>query len=241
MLRKRLSGIWGTAWTGLSSAVVLGTQLFKEDEASIQRQSRLWAKGLLMAWGVEVKIVFEDDFPMQEKMVIISNHQSHIDVVALMHALPRTPGFVAKKELADIPFFGSALRTAGHVVVDRKRSMEAQQAIDQAAAKIQPGTPVVVFAEGTRRDSKMVGPFKKGGFHLAKNSGACIVPVGIRGSADRLPKHQSQVEAGLIEIFVGRALDNAMVSDLPMEVLIEKVRAEIVRLAGMPPEEKLGQ
>lgn len=148
---------------------------------------KVWGK--IVCWGGGARVVthgmetIEDAAPR----VIIANHISWFDVFALAAALPRV-AFIAKAELGRLRFFGRAMRTAGHLFVDRKNHKAAFAQYDEAAARIREGTTVVIFPEGTRGDDYPLRPFKKGPFVLAIAAGVPIVPVLVHGSREALPR-----------------------------------------------------
>ena len=105
-----------------------------------------------------------------------------------------------------MPFLSQALRSGGHVVIDRGQRVNAMQAITAAAEQVKTGKTVLIFPEGTRGDCDTVGAFKKGGFYLAKEAGVPILPVGLRGSRSVFPRSSMLVHPGKIEVHIGRPL-----------------------------------
>lgn len=133
------------------------------------------------------------------------NHVSHFDVFALLGYLNIQFRWTAKKELFSIPLLGLAMRRAGYILIDRSRHDRAMASMREAADKIGKGTSIVIFPEGTRScDGSLQHPLKKGGFHLAIDSGVPIVPVTIIGSRDVLPKHGKRVKPGTIILNIGK-------------------------------------
>jgi 1-acyl-sn-glycerol-3-phosphate acyltransferase len=166
--------------------------------------------------------------------VLMSNHQSHVDVPTLFVALPMVPGFLAKAELRRVPLFGRAMEVGGHVFVDRAKHDRAVEAIAAAAEDIREGGSIVIFPEGTRSRRREVMPFKKGGFHLAKQAGVPIVPIGVRGTAEVLPAHSREILPGTVEVHVGDPIDPARIRALSLDELIDEVRGRICALADLP-------
>ena len=104
---------------------------------------------------------------------------------------------VAKAELFKVPVWGRAMRAAGFVRVtrsgDRAEAMAAMRECGEALAR---GVNVWLAPEGTRSIDGSIAKFKKGGFMLARDTGADIVPVAIDGSRDILPKNTSIFQRG---------------------------------------------
>ena len=231
--------LYTTALTAGMASVLLGRQAVRPDRAELQRYTRLWSERLARFWGMDVVAHGTANLDPTRPAVLMPNHQSHTDIVALIQALPVVPGFLAKQELRRIPFLGSAMEVGGHVFIDRAHRGKAFEAIRSAAEQVRAGTSIVVFPEGTRGDTETIGPFKKGGFHLARQARVPIVPIGIRGSRRILPKHGRAIAAGRVEVHVGAPITAADVERLSLGELMERVRTEISALAGLPRTEDL--
>lgn len=226
--------VWTTGFTAAMSAYGVGWQLVREDPALFRRHTRFWARNVARGIGLEVRAYGTWRLDPERTYVLMANHQSHVDIVALFNALPVTPGFLAKAELERIPLFGRAMRAGGHVFVDRGKHTAAVAAIAAAAEDVRAGSSIVIFPEGTRSRRREILPFKKGGFHLAKRAGVPVVPIGIRGTATILPKHSSQLVPGRCEVHVGQPIDAERVERLSLEALMDEVRREIAELADLP-------
>ena len=131
--------------------------------------------------------------------VFVANHVSWFDIPAMIAALPHY-GFVAKRELEKVPFFGAAARAVGVIYIDRENRKAAFSAYEDAAAKIRRGHAVLVYPEGTRGYSYALRPFKKGPFVLAISSGAPIVPVVIYGTIEVNPRTEFRASPGTVHI-----------------------------------------
>jgi len=120
--------------------------------------------------------------------VLVSNHQSLVDIPLLLSAFPRPVRFLAKRELGEIPLFGKAMAAAGNIFIDRDDPRNAVQMLRNAAARLSDGQLLAVFPEGRRSRDGSVGEFKPGAFYLARKTGAPVVPVYIDGGFHALPK-----------------------------------------------------
>ncbi len=150
--------------------------------------ARPWAKSILFVCNVRLKIEGLDRIDPEAPRVYMVNHQSYFDIFSLLAAIPVDFKFILKKELMMIPLLGSAMKRTGYISIDRGDPRKALKSVNTAAEKMRKGASVIIFPEGTRSDDGSVGPFKKGGFHLAIKSGNPIVPVTLSNSLNIMPK-----------------------------------------------------
>ncbi|MFI5308495.1 MAG: lysophospholipid acyltransferase family protein [Polyangiales bacterium] len=226
-------GVW-TAFM-VSYAVTLG--VLRGDPGLFRRLQRDWAKGLIRFWGVELEVHGREHMDETLSYVVMANHLSYVDIVVLFLALPIIPGFLAKRELTRVPFLGQALRSGGHVVIDRGQRTNAMQTINQAAEQVRGGKTVLIFPEGTRGDSDSIGTLKKGGFHLAKAAGVPILPVGVRGSRAIFPRGSLLIKPGKVEVHIGAPIPVEEVARRDAAEMVPLVRARLMELAAMPPRD----
>jgi len=173
------------------------------------RAGRLFGKRLCDFNGVRVVVEGRERLRDDRPCVYVANHVSFIDIWALLRELPGTVRFVFKKELLEVPIFGRALVSAGHIRIDRQNRAAAFAAYDAAAATIRAGTSAVVFAEGTRSRDGKLQPFKKGPFVLAIAAQVPVVPIGISGSHELMPPGRRYPRRGTVTLRVGPELSTA--------------------------------
>ncbi|MGH7805646.1 MAG: lysophospholipid acyltransferase family protein, partial [Candidatus Binatia bacterium] len=92
------------------------------------------------------------------------------------------------------------------------------------------GISVMVFPEGTRGPGDVLLPFKKGGFVLALETGMPIVPIGVRGTRNVMPRQGWTIDAGDVVVRIGRPIETAGRSLDERNRLIEEVRGAIEAL-----------
>ncbi len=166
----------------------------------VLRAASLWARTMLRATGARVEWVgLAPDRPRTPR-VYIANHQSFVDVWALLRILGTEARFVAKDELRRVPVLGWAMAAGGFVFVDRSNRARAVAGLRAAAETIRGGRSVVLFAEGTRSRDGRLQPFKRGPFHLALEARVPVVPVAIRGSWRILPPDGLRVCPGPVRV-----------------------------------------
>jgi 1-acyl-sn-glycerol-3-phosphate acyltransferase len=159
---------------------------------------RSWSRGLLWVSGVTVHLHDAGHLGGGSR-ILVGNHVSRFDVLALAACIDRI-SFVAKAELARIPFFGRAAAVVGTIFVERQKSRASIASLQKAAEQIGVGTSVVMFPEGGRSPSYALRPFKKGPFVLAITTGVPIVPTIIHGTLHVHPKGDWRVRSGRVDI-----------------------------------------
>jgi 1-acyl-sn-glycerol-3-phosphate acyltransferase len=155
--------------------------------AAAERVMGWWGRAFLRLGGCRLRVEGIADLP-EGGAVLVSNHQSLVDIPLLLAAFPRPVKFLAKRELGEIPLFGKAMAAAGNLFVDREDPRDAVQLLREAGARVRAGTLLVVFPEGTRSQDGSVGDFKAGAFFIAQRSGMPVVPVYIDGGNRALRK-----------------------------------------------------
>jgi 1-acyl-sn-glycerol-3-phosphate acyltransferase len=195
---------------------------------------RHWVSWILATCQIEVDCKGLEHVDPKQPCVFMSNHQSVVDIAAIVSTLPVSWRFVAKRELVWIPFFGWALGVGGHIIVDRGDRERAVRSLKRAADRIRSGTNVIIFPEGTRSPSGRMGPFKSGGFHLAVEAGVPILPITVSGSNRITPKGSLRIESGRVAIRYGKAIPTAGLDSEERGRLKDRVRGAIE--AGFEPD-----
>jgi 1-acyl-sn-glycerol-3-phosphate acyltransferase len=137
--------------------------------------------------------------------------------------------WIAKKELFSIPIFGTAMRIAGYIGIDRKNLKEAIKNIDKAVLQIWKGKSIMTFPEDTRSRSGAIKPFKQGAFYLAIETGAPIVPVSIIGSEEIMPQKSLKIVPRQIKLVIGKPIEVIKSNIESRYELMEKVRDTIIK------------
>lgn len=233
-IRSFVNLIFFGVWTAIMVTFAVTLGVLRRDPTTFYRQQRHWARGLVKFWGVEIEVHGAEHMNPAQSYVVMSNHLSWVDIVALFLGLPVIPGFLAKRELSRVPFLAAAIRHGGHVFLDRGQRAGAMQAISLAAEQVKGGKTVLIFPEGTRGDTDTIGDFKKGGFFLAKAAGVPILPVGLRGSRKIFPRSSLLLRPGKVEVHIGAAITPVEIAAREPGDLVQLVRGTIMDLSAMP-------
>jgi len=173
--------------------------------------SRQWAKLLLWLTGIRVTCRNPEALDAAARAgrpwIVASNHQSIVDILALLDVIPFQFAFFAKRSLFFAPVAGWYLWMAGYIPVNRQDPRSAYRSIEAAAERISRGVSLVIFPEGSRSDDGSLGRFKNGFVRVAEMSGAAILPVAIAGSHRAVPKGSMAMNPTEVVITVGTPIE----------------------------------
>ena len=212
-------------WTvGLSSVGVLVALISKRACFHI---GTVWAWVMCRVALTRVSLVGRENADPAASYVIMSNHQSHFDVLAFYGHWGQQFRWVLKEELRNVPGLGWFCAAGGHLFIDRSSREKAIASLQRAAPLLKGGISVVIFPEGTRSTSGRMLPLKKGGFMMAMDLNLPILPVSISGSRHVLPNKTLWVLPGKIKITVHKPVQTADYGPARRDELMAEVRRSI--------------
>ncbi|MBN2168649.1 MAG: 1-acyl-sn-glycerol-3-phosphate acyltransferase [Actinobacteria bacterium] len=196
---------------------------------------RWWGKKNVEAFRTNLTINYPRDFKIEpgRPYIIMSNHRSHFDIPVSMLVMPGSVRMLAKSELFKIPLWGRGLRHGEFISIDRSHPMQAKRDLAAAREKMESGILVWIYPEGGRSRTGELKPFKKGGFIIAIDSGATIIPVGLQGTREVVkPETLDFYLDRDVTVNVGEPINTSSYSQKEKDRLIEVVHSEIAKLAG---------
>ncbi len=222
-----------TAWVALNAILatlffggaVIVAAVFRLRGRVYDWAGRSWSRHILWAASTRVRAVGREQVRVDRPQILVGNHASWFDVMAIAHCVEKPFHFIAKKELESVPVFGPAWKAAGHISIDRADRGSAIASLDRAADRLRNETAaLVIFAEGTRSPTGELLPFKKGAFMLAIRSGVEIVPFAVCGSRAVMPKGRWRVRPGTITVRFGEPVATAGLTEEDRDRLLADVR-----------------
>ncbi|MDR1012340.1 MAG: 1-acyl-sn-glycerol-3-phosphate acyltransferase [Coxiellaceae bacterium] len=214
-----------------SMQVVCTAVFFKEGHVDAHRIVLEWARKLLKVLRIKCQILNTSNFEFSSRRVyiIMSNHASHFDIPLMYITFPQENiGMIAKKDLFRLPIFGLGMKIAGCIAIDRDDRRQALKDLAIAKHSMLNGIRLWIAPEGTRSHNGQMNPFKKGGFKIAMDTNAIIVPVTIVGSNRILPAKTYDFSMDEnIKICIGRPLDTANYKTHDLSKLMSDTEREI--------------
>ena len=159
--------------------------------AMFQHVARVWMRFFFLLSGIRIRIKGKENFKKGENYIVISNHNSFMDVPLTTPFIPGPNKTIAKKELASIPVFGMIYRR-GSVLVDRKSEESRKNSYLAMKEVLQLGMHMCIYPEGTRnRTTEPLQPFHNGASRLATETGKPLLPTLIFNTAKVLPANKT--------------------------------------------------
>ncbi len=156
-----------------------------------------WAKLQSLLTGYDLEIEGEPD---PDAKLVLLNHQSLLDIIVMDASFPKNLAWVAKKEIADMPFFGQILTLPKMIIVDREDKKSLLKLLADTKARLEEGRVIAMFPEGTRDDGRKLLPFKMGARFLANKLGLKVQPVVIINSRQILDSLDFTARSGKVKI-----------------------------------------
>jgi 1-acyl-sn-glycerol-3-phosphate acyltransferase len=170
-----------------------------------RRIARGGARMVFALAGVPLRVRGLENLP-DGACVIVANHASYLDGIAMQAALPPRFTFVIKKEMVRVPLASLLLRRLGSEFVDRQNRNAGAADARRVVRKATAGQAIGFFPEGTFVREPGLAKFHAGAFVTATRAGLPVVPAVIRGTRAILPAEAALPRPGAIEIDVLPAL-----------------------------------
>ena len=156
--------------------------------------------------------------------IIISNHQSHLDLMAIMMLTPKLI-ILTKKWVWHSPFYGIIIRYADYFPIT-----DTEEMITKMQAKIDEGYSVMIFPEGTRSEDCKIKLFQRGAFYLAEQLKLDILPVFIKGFGKVLPKKSYYLHPGKMSLEVkSRICRDQLTAEENYRELSKRIRRQYLK------------
>jgi 1-acyl-sn-glycerol-3-phosphate acyltransferase len=168
--------------------------------------TRVAARLFLRLAGVPLRAEGLGQLRLPEVRVLVANHASYLDGLALCAVLPAEFSFVAKRELASQRIAGRFLRKLGTCFVERFDVQRSAADAERLTAALQAGQSLVFFPEGTLTREPGLLPFRMGAFVVAARAGAPVVPVALAGTRSLLRADQWLPRRSAVTVTIGEPL-----------------------------------
>ncbi len=189
--------------------------------------THIWVWVVSTLFGVSYSLHQGEKADPKQSYIVAPNHQSNVDILALLAMLPVKYRWVVKQSLLKIPFFGWGLGATGAISIDRSNPKQALEKLRAESGKVGGGWSVLVYPEGTRSPHGNLQPFKKGAFMMAVQTGVPILPVAVNGAYKIMPRNTLIVRPGHITVTLCDPIPTEGLTEEDIPQLMEKTRKAI--------------
>ena len=194
ILGKIRAFIYAIIFISTVAFVVLLMMLFNKFHRKFRR---IWAKIQRICIGYKIEQIGE--FKGEADMIIL-NHQSILDIIALEETHPTNLCWIAKKEIGEIPVIGKILSLPKMIAVDRNNPRDLVRVVREAEERLSEGRVIAMFPEGTRRKGDELLEFQKGAKIIAEKLNLKVQPIVLVGTKDIMNSHDFTLKSGLVKI-----------------------------------------
>lgn len=201
--------------------------------------ARFGFRMLLAVAGLRVKMRGLEHVDPAKGYVCMSNHVNLFEPFVMGAFFPGWIVAIEKKENFKLPIYGALIKAWGNIPIDRQDLKSAMASLERAKEALASGVSIQIMPEGTRTRSGELGPFKKGGFHMAIDAGATILPFAFRNMYRFSHTGSWKLTPTEIEIVFTAPIDASQYAKDDLQALSDKVRAQIVDALEAPAPEAL--
>jgi len=183
----------------------------------------IWSRILFLLCGKTIQIKGRENIEKNKNYLIVANHSSLFDILALMQVFPDI-AWVGAKRYKKIPVFGQLLKFINYITIDRKSLIGSKKAIDEAVQTAFKNKSIGFFPEGTRSLDGEIHKFKRGFVYILKHSNLDLLPLTLNGFYQFKPKKRFYLDpTSKLEIIIHKPLKNKELSKLDDLEIMEKV------------------
>lgn len=182
---------------------------------------RFWARSVLLIIGKKLHMVGLERIEKDGKYILIANHSSLFDIIAIISFFPGISWF-GHERLLKIPVFRQILKMTDYVPMKKVNIKNTKEMIDQLIEKSK-GHAIAIFPEGTRTLNGKVNEFYRGFIQVLRASEINVLPVTLNGFYVLKPKNRFYIN------FSSRI--SAIIHEpVKRELLIDKDDTEIISI-----------
>ncbi len=181
-----------------------------------QHRNRVWRFiqfffQIFCAIWLRYRVRGRDHLP-ESGALILANHQSFLDPLLIGVHLQRPVSYLARDTLFKIPVIGWILKST--YVMSIRREAAGTESLRKSIARLDHGFYVGMFPEGTRTQDGLIGELKPGFVALTRRSQVPIVPVGIAGAFDAMPKKSFCIWPVKVRVVFGEPIPVETIQEL---------------------------
>jgi len=159
---------------------------------------RIWAKLQFKLLGIKIDTL--KTTPDKDAKLILVNHQSLVDIMVFEGIYPQDLAWVAKKEIADIPWFGRILDASNMIILNRSDKKGLIKLLKDVKMRLDDNRYIAIFPEGTRGKGDRLLKFKQGAKIIAQKYNLKIQPVVVCNTRKIIDSQNLEANSGKVTV-----------------------------------------
>jgi len=189
----------------------------------------LWAKSIFPLMGKKVRISGRENITKGERYILLANHASMFDIIAIMAFYPDVCWF-GHGRLLRIPLLKQMLLMTDYIPMKINNIKNTRIMLENLEEKAKDRT-VAIFPEGTRTLDGKLNSFYRGFIHLLRATENDILPVTLNGFYKLKPKNRFSIHFGSrLGVFIHDPLEGGKLARLTdreiMDMVSEVIESE---------------
>jgi 1-acyl-sn-glycerol-3-phosphate acyltransferase len=195
---------------------------------------RFWAKTVFPIMGKKLHIEGKQHLKQGKKYILLANHSSMFDIIAIMAFYPDVSWF-GHERLLRIPLFKQMLIMTDYIPMRLSNVTNTRKMLSMLEEKAQHNT-VAIFPEGTRTLDGKLNSFYRGFIHLLRASGHDILPVTLNGFYKLKPKNRFHINFGSkLGVVIHPPIEGSTLIPLSDRAIIDRV-SQVIESANLDKE-----
>lgn len=158
---------------------------------------KAWMSFQMFVLGI--KLETEGNLDESCDMLLI-NHQSLLDIIVIEYIHSRDLAWVAKKEIADLFFFGHIIKAPRMISIDRENKAGIITLLKETKDRLDKGRPIAMFPEGTRSNGKSMLSFKPGAKMVANKYNLRVQPIVLFNTRNIVDSKKLLATPGVVKV-----------------------------------------
>ena len=185
----------------------------------VQIMVKYWAKSVFLVMFKRLRIEGRENLDRKGKYILIANHSSLFDIVAIVSFYPEVSWF-GHERLMKIPVFRRYLKLINYIPFKAPTVTNTRHMLEQLVEKTR-NRSIAIFPEGTRTINGKISPFYRGFIYLLRTTDIGVMPITLNGFYDLKPKNRFYID-------FGSKLGVKIHKPIPRDELINKSDEEIL-------------
>ncbi|MGL5894103.1 MAG: lysophospholipid acyltransferase family protein [Bacteroidales bacterium] len=210
----------------ISFITIVGSWIFG-NRYFVDYPGRVWGWITCLISMHKVSVFGRSNIYPDSSYVFVANHQGAFDIFLIYGYLHHPFRWIMKHQLRNIPILGMACRVTGQIFVNHNNPSSIKQTLRRAKNYLEGGTSILIFPEGARTKSGLMGNFRRGGFQVAVELGLPIVPLTIDGAYEAMPRGEYKLTPTHLKLTIHPPIITKGMSQEHILALISEVKQTI--------------